>query len=202
MKRYHILIVEPSLIVKQGLMSILEASQFNFTYDFDTWDNSLIHALKRNMDIIIINPLVIEKKEIAVIQEFMNTHPNIFFIALVYTYISSDILQLFHCIINIEDDSAVIVSKLHTIIDNYYSNSSDSELTVREKEVLIMLAKGIPNKIIADRLNISLHTVATHRKHLLKKTNMKSIGALTAYAILNNLIDENDLLSNIQQKKI
>lgn len=65
----------------------------------------------------------------------------------------------------------------------------NDELTAREKEVLRLVALGHSNKIIADKLFISIHTVISHRKNISEKTGIKSISGLTVYAILNNLID-------------
>ncbi|HDR53015.1 MAG TPA: response regulator transcription factor [Mariniphaga anaerophila] len=63
------------------------------------------------------------------------------------------------------------------------------ELTAREKEVLKLVALGHSNKVIAEKLFISIHTVISHRKNITDKTGIKSISGLTVYAILNNLID-------------
>ena len=63
------------------------------------------------------------------------------------------------------------------------------ELTAREKEILICVAKGMLNKEIADLYNISVYTVITHRKNITRKTGIKSIAGLTIYAFLNNLIE-------------
>ncbi|MBO6222503.1 MAG: hypothetical protein J6N56_01810 [Bacteroidales bacterium] len=49
------------------------------------------------------------------------------------------------------------------------------------------------NKEIADKLNLSVHTVTTHRKNISKKTGINSISGLTVYAIINKLIVLNDL---------
>ncbi len=72
------------------------------------------------------------------------------------------------------------------------SNEND-ELTIREKEVLRLIAMGHSNKAIAEKLFISIHTVISHRKNITDKTGIKSISGLTVYAILNNLIDTNSL---------
>jgi DNA-binding NarL/FixJ family response regulator len=69
----------------------------------------------------------------------------------------------------------------------------NDELTTREKEVLRLVALGFSNKIIADKLFISIHTVISHRKNISEKTGIKSISGLTVYAILNNLIDTNTI---------
>jgi DNA-binding CsgD family transcriptional regulator len=66
---------------------------------------------------------------------------------------------------------------------------SDSQLSVRETEVLTMVAQGLSNKQIAGKLFISIHTVISHRKNITYKLGVKSISGLTLYAALNNLVD-------------
>ena len=51
------------------------------------------------------------------------------------------------------------------------------------------VARGLINKEIADKHNISVNTVITHRKNISRKTGIKTVAGLTVYAILNNLID-------------
>ena len=68
-----------------------------------------------------------------------------------------------------------------------------SELSEREKEILVSVAQGLINKEIADKHNISINTVITHRKNITRKTGIKTISGLTVYAILNNLIDINSI---------
>ncbi len=66
-------------------------------------------------------------------------------------------------------------------------------LTDREKEILVCVAKGMLNKEIADRFKLSIHTVISHRKNITRKTGIKSVAGLTVYALLNNLIDMNTI---------
>lgn len=70
---------------------------------------------------------------------------------------------------------------------------SREELSEREKEILAFVAQGLLNKEIADRLCISINTVITHRKNITGKIGIKSVAGLTAYAILNNLVDINSI---------
>ena len=67
------------------------------------------------------------------------------------------------------------------------------ELTAREKEILVAVAKGMLNKEIADLYNISIYTVISHRKNITRKTGIKTVAGLTVYALLNNLIDMNSI---------
>lgn len=59
----------------------------------------------------------------------------------------------------------------------------------REKEIVIHIAKGLTNKQIADKLHISTHTVATHRRNICAKLDIHTSSGLTLYAIVHNLID-------------
>lgn len=68
-------------------------------------------------------------------------------------------------------------------------NTEGNALTQREKEVLILVASGLSNKEVASRLFISIHTVISHRKNLIEKLGIRSASGLTAYAIINKLID-------------
>ena len=73
------------------------------------------------------------------------------------------------------------------------STSETSLLSQREKEVLALLVKGYINKEIADRLNISLTTVIFHRNNISEKLKTRSLGRLTIYAVLNNIISLSDI---------
>ncbi len=61
-------------------------------------------------------------------------------------------------------------------------------LTNRETEILRLIVQGNINKEIAERLNISLNTVLTHRKNIIAKTGIKTVSGLTFYSIRNGLI--------------
>lgn len=66
-------------------------------------------------------------------------------------------------------------------------------LSEREVEVMAQIVKGYLNKEIADHLNISITTVITHRKNLMEKLHVKSISALTIYAVMNGYVDINTI---------
>ena len=156
---------------------------------------SRVPALKPQ--IIIINPQLFDYHKRSVVStvhdEFQNTH----LIALVTSLIDSQQLRQFSGIIEINDDKQRVKSTINQVITEIKSDNDDSDaapLSEREKEVLICLSKGQRNNEIAEALNISVHTVITHRKNIVRKTGIKSVAALTVYAILNNLIDQKDII--------
>ena len=69
------------------------------------------------------------------------------------------------------------------------SGTSKHDLSTREIEVLVLLTKGLINKEIADKLNISLTTDITHRKNITEKLGIKSVSGLTIYAVMNGYIE-------------
>ncbi len=66
-------------------------------------------------------------------------------------------------------------------------------LTDREKEVMSLIVQGYINKEIAARLHIGLATVITHRKNIMEKLGMKSVSALTVYAVMHGYVDINKI---------
>jgi DNA-binding NarL/FixJ family response regulator len=62
-------------------------------------------------------------------------------------------------------------------------------LTLREREIVQLLAEGRSNKEVASALGISLRTAETHRASILRKLNLESIAGLVRYAIRNKMIE-------------
>ena len=66
-------------------------------------------------------------------------------------------------------------------------------LSDREIEVMSLIVQGYINKEIAEKLNIGLATVITHRKNIMEKLGMKSVSALTIYAVMHGYVDINKI---------
>jgi DNA-binding CsgD family transcriptional regulator len=66
-------------------------------------------------------------------------------------------------------------------------------LSDREIEVMSLIVQGNINKEIAEKLNIGLTTVITHRKNIMDKLGMKSVSALTIYAVMHGYVDINKI---------
>lgn len=60
-------------------------------------------------------------------------------------------------------------------------------LSPREREVLQLLAEGMPTKEIASHLHVSVKTIETHRQHIMEKLDAHSVAELTKYAIREGL---------------
>ena len=62
-------------------------------------------------------------------------------------------------------------------------------LSDREIEVMNLIVQGFINKEIAERLNIALSTVVTHRRNIMEKLGVKSVSALTVFAVTHGYVD-------------
>lgn len=95
---------------------------------------------------------------------------------------------------------APAVSRLERKLRPSADNDADAEtsapgrdpdmhnLTEREKEIIRNVARGLSNKEIADRLCLSPHTVATHRRNICAKLDIHSAAGLTIFAIIHHLL--------------
>ena len=63
----------------------------------------------------------------------------------------------------------------------------DKPLTKREIQILILIGNGERSIGIAEKLNLSVHTIETHRKNICKKLQLTGNGKLLQFAILYNL---------------
>ncbi|MDO8998367.1 MAG: response regulator transcription factor [Bacteroidota bacterium] len=82
----------------------------------------------------------------------------------------------------------VITQLMDNFSDNRTTTNLFSSLTKREKEILVLIAKGLTDKEIAENVFLSPLTVTTHRKNILSKLGLKNKVELTRFAMDNNLI--------------
>lgn len=92
-----------------------------------------------------------------------------------------------------ELEESVSVEEAQAPSRPFYGEENGDALSAREKDVLVALVRGKSNKEIADDLFISVNTVQTHRKNIAKKLDIHSVSGLTIYAIVNNLVDIDQL---------
>ena len=192
-----IIIVEPSPIVSAGLASYFDdIKQVSIVSQLDRIDRMEEKLAAYNPDILIINPLLIaydtNEHFLKICRDFSNVIP----VALVTSYVDAGILKQFKDVIEINDSKQKVVTKIFNLLsDNKLTQDKPEsiELSNRETDVLVALVKGLTNKEISDKLYISVHTVITHRKNIVRKTGIKSVSGLTVYALLNNLVDETEI---------
>lgn len=189
MKR-KIMIIEPSDIIKNGLKALIgSASEFEVVACIDDLMFIDEKMAVNRPDIVIIDPAIIPYSRQLALPQVLD---EISTVALLYQYTAPATLRIFDSAIDINDSRESILETLSNIesCSKKEKKGESTELTKREIDVLVLVAKGMMSKEIADKLNISIHTVISHRKNITKKTGIKSVAGLAVYAMLNNLMDE------------
>ena len=197
MKVTKILIAETSPIISSGLSSFFnDMNQIAVASIVDNIDDLQDKIIMYSPDVLIINPMMLGCMLNTFVKQMTQNHPNVNRVALVTSYVDKNILKNFKEVIELSDNKQKVINKMLNLQNNNDETSAQNEsvdLSNREVDVLVCVAKGMTNKDISDMLNISVHTVITHRKNIVKKTGIKSVSGLTVYALLNNLVEESEI---------
>ncbi|MBE6334640.1 MAG: response regulator transcription factor [Bacteroidales bacterium] len=196
MKKRKIVLGEESTIIALGFAKILESSAlFEVVAHTERFEKLEEKVAIIKPDVVVVNPMMSGAVRG---DSTINTFENSCVVALIYNYVEQNILKQYHGTIDIGDSRQEIENKLKDAIAQLDSKESEKrnsyELSDRETDVLVAVAKGMQNKEIADMLNISIYTVISHRKNIVAKTGIKSVAGLTVYALINNLISESDVM--------
>lgn len=191
-RRIHIVIAEPSAIIRSGITAVLKRLS---SLNIDIAEVTDLGALEsqicsHNPDILIINPSYLGLFSLQQIKSgsgctAMKT------VALQHTLSDTVTLKAYDEVISIYDTVSTINEKLENLINAKTEQKLD--LTTREQEIVVCIAKGLSNKQIADQLFLSTHTVMTHRRNIANKLQIHSPAGLTIYAIVNKLVDIGDI---------
>jgi two-component system, NarL family, response regulator NreC len=193
METIPVIIAEISPLARLGIIGILKGLGYSLTI------KEVIHADKL--------PQVLHKdqKQILIISSsFINAgSTEVWQKVLIYNKLTAKVLirdtglllkspPCFDEIIEPEDHEKIITRKFGKLIAALSASGrvvlQDEEISEREKEVLQLVALGLTNKEIAEKLYISSHTVITHRKNITSKLGIKTIAGLTVYAVIHKLI--------------
>lgn len=198
-KKRRVAIITPSTVMVSGLKAVLTeaGNEFEICGTFDETAYFAERARLLEPDLVLIDPAVIDFQKRMALHGLFDTVPEATLVAVVYGFMEPEALKQYHGAIHIYDDRNKIVRKLRQAIDDRSTETETAgdnyELTDRESEILISVAKGMTNKEIADEHHISVHTVISHRKNITRKTGIKTVSGLTVYALLNNLIDQSEI---------
>ena len=187
-------LITPSAMVSKGLEDILdESGEFKVEECFRDISRPVEARLGTlDPDVVIIDPSVLDFRSRKDGRSRLADICDSIVIALGGPGLTDEVLRQYDGSISIYDSREDILRKTRSSVEAKQSETSVSdsgELSAREKEILVCVAKGMLNKEIADKLCLSIYTVITHRKNITRKTGIKTVAGLTVSALLNNLID-------------
>ncbi len=186
-----IIIVHPSEIVRNGLLAILENAISIEVLCFSTPDE--LNRVERSFysELVLILSCSFNNHETVTACRAQTQQLLILGISdSENTTVSKDFFDTVFSLYATKDE---IANKVKQFLSFANTNGEDDELSLREKEVLRLIALGHTNKSIAETLFISTHTVISHRKNITDKLGIKSIPGLTVYSIIQKIISQSDI---------
>lgn len=171
--------------ILQSVMSVMAIEAFGSFDELEATGADNFYHYFVSVDIVVANrPFFVERRsKTIVLTKATNTNAH---------------LSDFHCIcVNVPEKQLVrnilvLEQMAHAHGKNLPRLVSEPHakiLSDREIEVLALIVQGFLNKEIADKLNIGLTTVITHRKNLMDKLGMRSVSSLTIYAVMRGYVD-------------
>nr|WP_302829550.1 LuxR C-terminal-related transcriptional regulator [uncultured Bacteroides sp.] len=192
-----IVVAETSVIVRSGLTAVLKRIPNLNAHPIEVSSpetlQNYIHL--HTPDIVIINPTFGGWFDLQAFKT-ENGKSGIKYVALVCSVIDNNALKGYDESIAICDDIDIITTKINHLLHTEEEEEKDNEqetLSQREKEIITCVVKGMTNKAIADKLYLSIHTVITHRRNIARKLQIHSPAGLTIYAIVNKLVELQDI---------
>lgn len=187
--KIKILSIEPSDLLYEGVKNTLLKSGLRYfftrTYSLKEAEDAL---KEQRFHFAIVNPNTIINRS-SQLQKLKRLQKDLQWIALIHSFIEPNILSHFNTQISIYNTKEEVIDKIEELSTPQNTPTfTKEELTDREKDILKHLIKGESNREISEKLNISVHTVVTHRKNIARKTGIKSLPALAIYAITSKLV--------------
>ena len=193
----RVLILEPSVIIAEGLKHVVDdLAGFDVCGMITELEGGLEATLEAyDTDIIIADPAIADPQSRPGLHETVKNLTGVPVLAILSSATDAGFVQDYEGQIYLTDKTAEVEQKISAAVcvNANETRGDGEELSAREKEILVCVAKGMLNKEIADHYNISIYTVITHRKNITRKTGIKTVAGLTVYALLNNLIDMNSM---------
>lgn len=201
-KRVHIVIAEPSVIIRSGLVALFQ-QVVNMNIDItEISDTATLLSISNrdDLDILIINPSHLGLFSAAQLKNDIGSK-NLKIIALQSSFSEQSLLQNYDEAFTLYDSIDTIIGKIKSVVEDNEDNQIKKELSIREKEIIVCVVKGMTNKQIAETLFISTHTVIAHRRNIANKLQIHSPSGLTIYAIVNKLVNLADIKNTISANK-
>lgn len=212
-----VLIADKNYLSRLGLFTLLSEST-NFEVDFTEDDHfeNLITLIKKNKPKILILDFQSLSFTQFQVSTLIKTFKRLQILAITDYLPKQQMQETLNAGVKSyllkECDKEEIIEALHAtynnerflcgkIIDYLTQNNTEGKIThqsksscqgygitERELDVIRLISEGLSNKLIADKLELSTHTVNTHRKNIMSKLNIPNTAGIVMFAVNNNLL--------------
>lgn len=208
-RNYNIAIVDDHPIVIEGLSNLLREIDFiEVKATFNNGNSILEYQGLKNIDVILLDVFLSDSNGIDVCLKLKRKYPALIILAMSSQSERSIIMQMLqngangfllksasltefkNCILEATEGKKTFCNQVKEIIDKVSINDIKNipRLTLREKEVLLLLRDGKSTQEISDILHLSFLTIQTHRRNLLNKYQSKNVVELLNYVKTNGLL--------------
>ena len=205
----HVLLADDHTIFRQSLRELLQDEGFDVMGEAGTGPEALHMAEARHPDVAILDYNMPELDGISVARELQKSSPQIQTVLLTteednasvvealragmhgYVYKTQTAEDLISTIREVARGAIHLNTRLTAGALNALSTGSSTEpepLTERERQVLVLIAKGETTRDIAKELGLSAKTVESHRSRIMQKLHVHRAAELIRYAIRRQLI--------------
>lgn len=195
--RLTVIVVESSYLIQVGIdLLVQEMPQLVIIETFDGSEKNLSDKIQsKKPDVVLINPNILKEKLIPLINKLNKN--SICLVGLIDDNTPINYCSPFKYCLNITNDKYELLEILKKIAGNRKTEQDSklkiSEVSDREITILKQVVFGLTNQEIADKLFLSIHTITTHRKNITRKLGIKTVSGLTVYALMNKIVDLNDI---------
>ncbi len=210
----EIVLADDHELVRQGLCSLIEGEKdLEIVAQADNGRDAVKLVDEHTPDVVVLDVHMPDLNGVEATRQICDQHPGIKVIALsVYStkqfvdgmlkagasgyLIKScafeELANAIRIVVNNQSYLSPEIQKM--LVTDYVANNSDPQknkltmLTAREREILQLVAEGLSSEAIAERLFLSVKTISSHRRQILKKLNLKSVADLTRFAIKEGVI--------------
>jgi len=211
-QKIRVLIVDDHPVVRKGLQSCLaKHDQLRIVGEAGDGSDALEKARTLTPDVILTDISMPRLDGLAMAEALRKDLPNVKILVLTVHSNKDFILRVVksgaHGYVSKEAPTETLVKAIETVfsgqtyftpevaqaaltqlVANGGKAGNPTQLTEREREVLVLIAEGKSNKEIATRLGIGVRTIETHRERIMRRLDIHSVAGLTKYAISNGLI--------------
>jgi len=208
----RIILADDHAALRLGIRTMIEKDSGFEIVDEVSDGEELMKSLDRNSCDMVITDLSMPRMDgLTAIEEIRAKYPHIKIVVLSmhrdrdffkkavsrgvqgYVLKSESLDSVLAAIYKVRNGKKYFTEELTSFVMDDYATLLESQigmdlLSQREKEVLLLVARGLPNKKIAEDLGISIRTVEAHRSRIMNKLNLKNVQELVKFAISKGLI--------------
>lgn len=200
MKALKLAVAEPSAILRYGIIALLRRIPAANVDILEIGDISqlAVQLSRHRPDVLIVNPASLGLYTPQQLRAQTGCE-SMRCLALQLSVTDAATLSTYDEVLSIYDSEECVRQKIVHPAEEAPREERQEPLSVREREIVVCIVKGMTNKQIADALCISTHTVITHRRNIVAKLQIHSPAGLTIYAIVNKLVDLSEIRDTITE---